>query len=313
MSYSSETKKELTTLKNDNCCAVSELSALLRISGDLIISSEGPRLEYHTTNPVIARRVIVLTKQLYDIDINLVTMKQTKLEKRNIYLVQIKTNVSNILNELSLLDFDMGINTYVPSELVVKDCDKKAYLRGCFLASGSVNNPKTSRYHMEINSPSEDHANQIKDIINEYDLKAKVHVRKKGYITYIKEAEKISDFLRLIGAVNSVLAFEDLRIRRDLNNSINRVINMEIANMNKTIESANKHLEYIAYLEKRVGYKNLSRKMQEAIVLRKENPEASLQELSNISQYRFNKGISKSGLNHRFRMIAELVEEYKKK
>jgi len=162
---------------------------------------------------------------------------------------------------------------------------------------------------MEIATSDELIAESLVELLNEFYLKAKYVKRKKGYIAYIKESEKIADFLRVVGAVNALFLFEDERIKRDFVNSITRVMNMEIANQNKTLDAASRQLRSISVLENMLDIEKLPKSMKEAIMLRKENPESSLNELSDISEYIFKKRISKSALNHRYRNINELAEQ----
>ena len=173
------------------------------------------------------------------------------------------------------------------------------------MASGSVNNPETSRYHLEIYSTYEEHNQDICDMLNYYGLNGRTLERRNGYISYLKGAEHIADFLTLIGATNSMLKFEDVRIVRDMRNSVNRIVNCETANMNKTIDAASKQIENIRFIDERVGLQALPEKLQEIAELRLENPEVSLKELGEMLS---TGPISKSGINHRIRKINEFAE-----
>jgi len=293
MSFASNVKSELLTNKADNCCNLAELSALLKIHGDVHLSSDGLSVEFNTTNLQIVRKVITFIKELYRIDVDIMSKKQMKLKKNDIYIVTIRNKASQIINELSLMNNNEDI---MNDPNLLKECCKKAYLRGAFLASGSINSPKSSSYHMEISTTTEQDAINVRDLLNFFNLKAKYIKRKRGYIAYIKEAEKIADFLRVVSAIGGLLNFEDERIQRDFVNSITRVMNMEIANQNKTLGAANKQLRSISVLENMLDTNKLSKSMREAVELRKAHPEASLQELSEISGDMFNKIISKSAL-----------------
>lgn len=306
MSFASDTKSELVTLTADSCCNLAELSALLKLHGDINLSSNGLRIEFHTTNIQIARRVIKHVKELYHIDVDIISKKQMKLKKQDIYIIVIKHKANTIINELSLMG---NSESFVGHPLLLKECCKRAYLRGAFLASGSINSPASSSYHLEISSFDETYAHHLSELLNFFHLNSKVSKRKKGFITYIKESEKIADFLRVVGAINALFTFEDERIKRDFVNSITRVMNMEIANQNKTLDAANKQLRSISILENMVDIEKLPKSMVEAITLRKEFPESSLVELSDMSLELFKKKISKSALNHRFRNINELAEQ----
>ena len=316
MSFSKEVKTELQSIKQTDCCNKAELSAMYHINGTIEKNAEGISLVFQTTNNAVMRSFMSLSKSLYSVEITLLQKKVNKLGIHDQFIAKVSQSVDLMISDLSLINQDSILFQDVDESLIEKDCCKKAYLRGAFLASGSINSPETSAYHMEIQSFSDSQANVIKKICDEYDLNAKVSQNKRGFITYIKEAEKIADFLRVIGASNSLFEFEDSRIKRDFKNSINRVINCDIANEKKAMDAANKQLEYIEIIEKRF-HENLPDSIKEAIFLRKTYPESSLLELSYASLEHYDKQISKSALNHRFRAIKDLankvlIEEGKK-
>ena len=182
----------------------------------------------------------------------------------------------------------------------------KRILRGAFLAGGSVNNPETSSYHLEIFSQYEDHSEGLTKLMNSYELNAKHLERKKGSIAYLKEAEKISDFLSLIGGYQALLKFEDVRIVRDMRNSVNRLVNCETANLNKTVSAAMKQVESIQLIDEEIGLENLPDRLREVAKLRVEHQEISLKELGEMVS---TGPISKSGMNHRLRKLNELADK----
>jgi DNA-binding protein WhiA len=310
MSFSKEVKKELQSLKHLDCCNKAELSALLHINGSIEKNNDGISIVFQSTNNSVVRRFVYLYKKIYDHDYTLIQKKIHQFKSKEQFIIKINESVDILMNELSLINDQAIFFQDVESDLIEKECCKKAYLRGAFLASGSINSPDTSAYHAEIQSYSEVHAHVIEDIANSFQLNAKVSKNKRGYITYMKEAEKIADFLKVIGANNALFLFEDTRIKRDFKNSINRVINCDIANEKKAMDAANEQLGYIDYVEKH-GEKKLSKSMKEAIFLRKKYPESSLLELSYASEEHFDKRISKSALNHRFRAIKDLANQIK--
>ncbi|KFZ27696.1 MAG: Sporulation transcription regulator WhiA [Candidatus Izimaplasma bacterium HR2] len=309
MSFASDTKSELLSLIADKCCKLAELSALLRMNGNINLSSEGLRIEFQTTNIQIARKVIKSSKELYRVEVDIVSKKQMKLKKNDIYIIIIKDKASEIINELGLMNNTDNYQEAIESTLIIKECCKRSYLRGAFLAAGSINSPKSSSYHLEIHSTDEVHALALQELMTYFYLNSKVIKKKRGYITYIKESEKIADFLRVTGAINALFEFEDERIKRDFVNSITRVINMEIANQNKTLDAANRQLRSISVLENMVDTTKLPKSMREAITLRKEFPESSLNEISAMSEQVINKRVSKSALNHRYRNINDLAQQ----
>jgi len=307
MSFSTEIKTELQSIKQSDCCNRAELSALLHIGGSIEMNNLGLNLVFQSTNNAVIRRFMILLKSLYDIDLTLMTKQSQKLQKHDIFIVKISEKVDVLLKDLSLINESAIFFQDVDKKIIEKECCKRAYLRGAFLATGSINSPETSTYHMEIQSFSMTQAEVVKELANNFDLNAKVTKNKRGYITYMKEAEKIADFLRVIGANNSLFQFEDSRIKRDFKNSINRVINCDIANEKKALDAANKQLEQIEIIEK--YHRDLPKSMSEAIFLRKTYPEATLIELSYASLEHFDKQISKSALNHRFRAIKDLANQ----
>lgn len=305
MSYASEVKKELTMLEVHFGNAKAELMALIRMNGSLGIYNHKFVLNVQTENPAIARRIYKLLKQFYDIDSELLVRRKMKLKKNNLYIVRLKTGSNHVLKDLDILD-GFQIKGTVPLKFLDDDAKVRSYLRGAFLAAGSVNNPETSRYHLEIYSLYEDHNNTICEMMNRYGLNARKTERRSGYITYLKEAEKIADFLSLIGATNSMLKFEDIRIVRDMRNSVNRIVNCETANMNKVADAARKQIENIDYIERTVGLSKLPDKLQAVAQARKAHPEVSLKELGELVA---GGPISKSGVNHRLRKINEFAQK----
>src|SRR5699024_6328864 len=269
VSYASEVKQELTKLVVHPEHARVELSALLRMNGSLSLQNHHFVLTAQTENAAIARRIFSLIKQKYGIESELLVRKKMKLKKNNQYLVRFKYDTNRVLTDLDILDESgLSINTDVPEEVLNEDQRMRSYLRGAFLATGSVNNPETSRYHLEIYSLYEDHNDTICEMMNRYGLNARKTERRSGYITYLKEAEKIADFLSLIGATNAMLKFEDIRIVRDMRNSVNRIVNCETANLNKIADASKKQIDNIKLIDAKVGIDKLPQKLQEVAIAR---------------------------------------------
>lgn len=305
MSYASEVKKELTTLEVHFGNAKAELMALIRMNGSLGLSNHRFILNVQTENPATARRIYSLLKQFYDVESELLVRRKMKLKKNNLYIVRLNKGSDYVLKDLDILD-GFQLKETVPLDFLDDDAKVRSYLRGAFLATGSVNNPETSSYHLEIYSLYEDHNQTICEMMNRYGLNARMAKRRSGYITYLKEAEKIADFLSLIGATSSMLKFEDIRIMRDMRNSVNRIVNCENANFNKVADAANRQIESIKYLDKKIGLNNLPVKLQEIAIARMAHPEVSLKELGELVP---GGPISKSGVNHRLRKIMEQAEK----
>lgn len=304
-SYASDVKKELTALELHPEHAKAELSAFLRMNGVLNLHDHQFSLDITTENPAIARRIFKLIKVAFKIEPLLIVSRKMKLKKNNQYLVRLQRNVKEILEELQIWDDQEGFVTHVPSRIMASREGAMSYLRGAFLAGGSVNNPETSRYHLEIYSTYEDHNDGLAELMNKYFyLNARTTSRRRGYIVYIKEAEKIGDFLHIVGALNAMLAFEDLRIMRDMRNSVNRLVNCDTANLKKTASAAAKQIEDIELIDEKQGLDSLPEKLATLARFRLKHPELSLKELAMQVP---DGPISKSGVNHRFKKLKEIA------
>ncbi|MET3697527.1 hypothetical protein SAMN05877753_106125 [Bacillus oleivorans] len=306
MSFASDTKKELTQHELKNCCAKAELSALIRMNGALSLTNRSFIVNIQTENAAIARRIYSLIKMNYSTRVELLVRKKMRLKKNNVYIVRIREQAKDILEDLKIIDEDFSFNYDISSELVKKKCCKRSYLRGAFLAGGSVNNPETSSYHLEIFSLYREHSEALNKLMNYFSLNSKILERKKGFITYLKEAEKITEFLIVVGAHSALLKFEDVRIVRDMRNSVNRLVNCETANLNKTIGAALRQVENIKLIDREIGLHALPDKLREIAELRVNHQDVTLKELGEMVSSGY---ISKSGINHRLRKLDEIAEK----
>ena len=308
MSFTTTIKEEISRIDNTKSESISELSGFLRNNGECDEKS----IELVTENATVAKRIYKLIKDIYDVTSTIETKKNNNFSKNNLYLIDIEDKVDLILKDLSVFD-ENGNPLLEPKEYIIgAEEEIRAYLRGAFLSKGSINDPKTARYHLEYLIEEKSEAQVISDLLNMFDLNSKIITRDKGYMVYIKEAEKIGDFLRIINANNAVLYYEDIRIYRDHKNMTNRLNNMEQANTDKVVATATKQIEAIEFLKEGDYLNLLDEKTQEAIQYRLKYPEASLTELAEIISYETRKPITKSGLNHRFRKMNELIERIKK-
>ena len=302
MSFTSQAKDELSKLDYTDMENISELSAIIQSNATI-----KKQITIVTENSSVARRIYTLIKKIFNINPKITVRKGYNYNKKLHYILEINKNVVDVLKTL-------GIKKEKPETFIYADNDLiRAYLKGVFMMCGSINDPKTSRYHLEFNLNNSEYANFISDLLNKYYLNSKVLIRENRYMVYIKEAEKISDFLRLVGAYNAVLYYEDIRIYRDHKNMTNRLNNCEQANVDKIIETANNQLKDIKVLEENDYLDILNEKEQEAIIYRKKYPEASLAELSEIVSLETGVKISKSGLYHRFRKIKNQADQIRKK
>ena len=305
MSFSLDIKNEVARLEVSKEEKITELSAIVRnsamIDKDMVIYIE---------NNVVARRIFKLFRNVYDIN-PIITVRKKYFNNGLSYILTIKNKLDEILDDLSIVKDGKYLN--IPLEYIISDDDLvRAYLRGLFLVAGSINDPKTSRYHLEFLVDDNKYAKFIMKILNEMELNSKIIRREKKYMIYIKEAEKISDFLRVIKAYNGVMYYEDIRIYRDHKNMTNRLNNCEQANIDKVFFTATSQIKDIDKLEEYDMLELIDDKLREVITYRKKYPEASLGELSAIMS---NDGIkiTKSGLNHRFRKIREIVNKIENK
>ena len=306
MSFASETKKELTNIESKDCCVKAELSALIQMNGMLSVTNKKMIVDIQTENAAIARRIYVLLKKRYKVAVELLVRKKMRLKKNNVYIVRVLEDVKELLEDLEIIEEGFSTVQHISTSMISKKCCKRSYLRGAFLAGGSVNNPETSSYHLEIYSLYKEHNESLCELMNAFDLNSKTLERKKGYITYIKEAEKVAEFLNIIGAHNALLRFEDIRIVRDMRNSVNRLVNCETANLNKTIGAAIRQVENIRYIDETVGLGILPDKLREIAELRVTYSDVSLKELGEMVT---GGSISKSGINHRLRKIDEIADK----
>lgn len=308
MSFASAVKKELTLLEVHPVHARAEIAAFIRLNGNLNISDKQLTVSIHTENAGTARRIYSLIKDNFDVESEIAVRRKLKLHKNNVYIIKLYGGSADLLESLGLSK-NGSFHTHVPDWIFEDQQQMRSYLRGAFLASGSVNSPETSRYHLEIRSTYQDHNEDLQKIMNSFDLNARVLPRRNNYIVYLKESEKISDFLAVIGASASVLRFEDTRIVRDMRNSVNRLVNCESANLNKTVDAATRQIENIELIDSVMGISNLPDKLQEIAYLRLEEPEASMKELGELVP---SGPISKSGVNHRIRKINETADRLRK-
>ena len=293
-------KNEVTRLDSNREELISELSAIVRNSAVI-----GDSVVITIENNSVARRIFKLFKNVYDIT-PIITVRKKYFNNGYSYILDIRNKIDLILDDLSIVTG--GKYMEIPSDYIYSDDDLvRAYLRGVFLSSGSINDPKTSKYHLELLVNSLEYAEFISKLLNDNDLNSRVISREKKYMVYIKEAEKISDFLRIIKAYNGVMYYEDIRIYRDHKNMTNRLNNCEQANMDKVFFTASNQIRDIEKLKEYDMLDMIDEKLKMVIDYRIKYPEASLSDLSIIISEETGNNISKSGLNHRFRKLTEIA------
>ena len=300
MSFTSDVKNEVSKQQADKIASITLLSAMFRNSAVI-----GENIKVSTENPSVARLIFNIVKDLYDISSKITVRQGYNYKKNYIYILEINRKTKEIIDDLSL-------NTNIPADYILSDDELiRIYLRGVFLTTGSINDPKKSRYHLEFFIVDYDYSNFIKDLLNQYNLNSKIIKRENKYMIYVKEAEKIGDFLRMINAINSLFYYEDIRIYRDHKNMTNRLNNCEQANVDKIIATCNEQIKDINTINSIGGLNLLDEKEQIAATYRLKYPESSLLELSEIISMETGNKITKSGLYHRFRKIKELANKIK--
>src|SRR5574344_202453 len=294
MSFTSIVKNEVSKLELNETGNISELSAIITNGG--IVSDT---IKITTENASVARHIYTLLKEMYEIHPSVTVRKGYNYSKTLLFILEIKDNINIILKDVGLKD-----NNYIPKSFITDDPELiRYYLKGLFLLSGSINDPKTSRYHLEFVVDNEEYAIYIKNLLNTFNLNSKYLKRENKYMVYIKEAEKIGDFLRIISATRALLYYEDIRIYRDHKNMTNRLNNCEQANVDKTVEASSKQIIAIDKIIDKIGLEAVDEKLKEIMIYRKKYPDISLNDLSYIITTETGKSISKSGINHRIRKI----------
>ncbi len=307
MSFTKIIKDEISKIKTNKMESSAMLSALFFNLGQM-----DKTIKITTENASVARLIFKLVKDIYQVNIKITVKKKYNFKKGHNYILELENKFSYILIDLGLQEKDKLL--LIPKEFIIDDNEsEKAYLRGLFISIGSINDPKKSRYHLEFVTVKKEYALFIKRLLNRYRLNSKILIRDNKYMVYIKEAEKISDFLRIIGAHHAVLYFEDIRIYRDHKNMINRLNNCEQANVDKIVSTATKQINDIKIIEEHGGLDLLEDKVKIIAQYRLKYPDVSLQELSNIISLETGNNITKSGLYHRFKKITQLADKIKEK
>lgn len=303
MSFTTIVKNELSKLELEKTESITELAAIFKNSAEIKENC----IKLQTENSSVARHIFNLIKEIYNITCKITVRHGYNYSKKLIYILE-------IINKKDIIIDDLCLNKPKPFEYLLGDDSlTRIYLRGVFIASGSINDPKKSRYHLEFILDDYEYALFVSEKLNLYDLNSKVLKRESKYMVYIKEAEKIGDFLRMINAIGALLYFEDIRIYRDHKNMTNRLNNCEQANVDKIIETANLLVKDIELIEENDAIGLLDDKVKVVALYRKKYPEASLTELSEIITLETGNSITKSGLHHRFDKIKKLAEIIRKK
>ncbi|MCI8509508.1 MAG: DNA-binding protein WhiA [Lachnospiraceae bacterium] len=326
MSFSARVKKEIGQHGNHGRhCQIAELLALVLATGEVELKDGQVKVIMRPENVLIGDKLCYLMDKIFGKEV--LTTRHSKyieianqdMADRLLQTVKLSDYVDYLeedwLDEDELSEIERDDITYVssrgvslqnchfPRQVIQKDCCKKAFIRGMFLATGSVNDPNKA-YHFEIVVHNREMAETVKEVINSFSLDAKVVKRKKYYIVYLKEGSMIVDILNIMEAHISLMDMENIRILKDMRNDINRRVNCETANIKKTVNAARRQIEDIEYIEKTKGLKYLNDSLRQLAELRLEEPDANLSELGEM----LNPPVSKSGVNHRLRKISNIAK-----
>ena len=309
MSFSSRVKEELSRrIPDARHCRIAELSAILGMCGTVGILEDSYHIRIYTENVTVARKLFLLLKETFGIRGEILIRQSHTPGRSRAYVVLIRDaeNVKRILEACKMIDRDgeIGENySTVRTYILRQDCCRRAFIRGAFLASGSMSDPDRF-YHLELVCQNEERAMQLQSILATFGLDAKTVVRKKYYVVYIKEGNQIVELLGLMGADSALMELENIRIVKEMRNSVNRKVNCETANLNKTVSAALRQVADIEYIRDTKGLDFLSPQLEEMARVRLEAPEASLLELGSMLET----PVGKSGVNHRLRKISEIAD-----
>ena len=298
MSFTTQIKDEITKIYNNT--PEDLISLLVYLSFNSTITDD--EILIYTENASVARWLFKLLKIYYNVEIRLTVRTIKRFRKKNIYILEIKEKKDIIVSDIN--------NTLVNINEASKE-EKVAFLKGIFLSCGSVNDPKKNKYHLEFFTKEKSKATLINKLLHDLNLNSKILKREKEYMVYIKKSENIADLINYLGAINSLFYFEDIRIYKDHKNMVNRLNNCEQANVEKSLKSSKLVLDNIKYLEDNDLINLLDDRAKEIISYKKKYPDTSMGELAEIISLETNKSITKSGINHHFRKINELINRHK--
>lgn len=308
MSFSSEVKEELSEqIASGRHCRLAETAAILSLCGKIVIT-ENDRycVKIQTENLAVARKYFTLLRKTFNIRAE-VSVRKSRGVRFYSVIVAKDQEARRLLGETCLLDEDGNISECMSPmhhRLLKQNCCRRAFIRGAFLAVGSVSDPEKS-YHFEIVCAAPEKARQLQELLASYDVDAKTVLRKRHYVVYIKEGSQIVELLALMGAHISLMQLENVRIVKEMRNSVNRKVNCETANLNKTVSAAVRQAEDIRYIQERIGLDKLPVDLEETARLRLEHTEASLKELGDMLCPK----VGKSGVNHRLRKLSQIADD----
>ena len=299
MSFTTQVKEEILNLDSAD---KNELSAIIKMSGSLGLADKKLSLSIITENAKIARHIYALLERLYRINPEIKYHHKTNLRKNRVYTVFLDDNVEQILADLQLSDSFFGIETGIEQQILSDDNAGRSYLKGAFLSTGSIRDPESGKYQLEIFSVYLDHAEDLAKLMQKFMLDTKVIEHKHGAVTYLQD---IMDFLIIIGSMEGMEAFENIKVMRETRNDVNRTSNAETANIAKTINASIKTINNINKIKETVGLESLPIELQQIAQIRAAHPDFSIQQIADSLAV----PLTKSGVNHRLRKINKIAED----
>jgi len=311
LSLTRQVKQELARLEETlACCGSWELKALLLRNGYYSLRRNTHALVIAVDNSAVARRLFNLLRQA-GVELPSIVREQEKRLDKNRFMVRVtgREQIDALLVYLDLKEAGRLLSLpRLPTAIPKRNCCRRAFLRGAFLAGGSISISRRSGYHLEINCGGTEDARVYRKLLGFFNLDAPYRLRDGTAYLYFKSAEAIADFLRIIGAGGTLLELESMRVVRSMRNQVNRVVNCETANLEKVVASAQQQLDLIDRAEKTVGLDKLPLSLRQAALIRKQYPDASLKELGAL----LDPPVSKSGMNHRFRQLSKMFAPHQK-
>lgn len=315
MSFSSKVKEELSKdCNNPRHCCIAETAAIISMCGKVIFDEKDRvRIEIHTENVTVARKYFTLLKKTYNINTDISIRHSSSLNKSRSYILSVNDDETarkilmtcRLMKPFGVIEEDFSISD---SLIIQRECCKRAFIRGAFLASGSVSDP-VKTYHFEIVCLSEAKAKQLQTIMETFNINARVIKRRKYFVVYVKDSSQVVDLLNIMGAYNALMDMENVRIVKDMRNNVNRKVNCETANINKTVSAAVKQIEDIRFIQMSSAFDELPESLQEMAELRVRYPEATLAELGQL----LDTPVGKSGVNHRLKKISLFADELRER
>lgn len=304
MSYSSRAKEELCRCEPQSvCCLLAELSGIVSAAGSVIYRGGGEkRLSIETENERVAGRAVRLLGDVFDVQPQVVTLERARLGGRSAHRIEIAGNEASFV--LEGCGIDVTQRRGVPKEVTARKCCRRSFLRGVFLAAGSVTDPQ-KEYHLEFVLGDESFAQALVRLIARFDLAAHTAARRQATLVYLKGQSEITDMLSLMGAQSARFEMEDAYIRKGLRNNVNRAVNCDSANVQRSVTASARQAEAIRRVLAARGATSLPPALRQAAELRLAHPEMSLEELGAL----FEPPVGKSGVNHRLRKLEEMARE----